>query len=152
MRTGYLVPTLFFGGLSALGFWLAQRKARKVKFFQQEELEVSQVKGAGVCKVHGLVVAPQPLASPLSGTPCAWYRVLVQEYVRAGRASRWAAGSVTSMVQTVGAAQKWVMPPSKSAQVGPGSILGMQTLSAPTAARPQVKHQPLQWNIGRVHR
>ena len=90
MRTGYLVPTLFFGGLSALGFWLAQRKARKVKFFQQEELEVSQVKGAGVCKVHGLVVTQQPLASPLSGTPCAWYRVLVQEYVRAGRASRWA--------------------------------------------------------------
>ncbi|MDP1825470.1 MAG: GIDE domain-containing protein [Archangium sp.] len=90
MRMGYAVPTLFFGAVSAIGFWLAQRKARKVKFFQQEELEVSQVRGAGVCKVHGVVVAQQPLTAPVSGKPCVWYRMLVQEYVQAGRYSRWA--------------------------------------------------------------
>lgn len=90
MHLGYLAPTLVFGGGAALGFWLAQRKARKVKFFQQEELEVSQVKAGGVCKVHGLVTATQPLASPLTGRPCVWYRMQVQEYVNAGRSSRWA--------------------------------------------------------------
>ncbi len=89
MHMGYLAPTLVFGGASALGFFLAQRKARKVKFFQQEELEVSQVKAGGVCKVHGLVVATQPISSPLTGKPCVWYRMQVQEYVKAGRASRW---------------------------------------------------------------
>ena len=71
---------------------------------------------------------------------------------RTGLTSVCAAGSFMSMVQTVGAAQKWVTPVSNSSQVGPGSILGMQTLSAPTATTPQVKHQPLQWNMGRVHR
>lgn len=90
MHMGYAVPTLFFGGFSALGFFLAQRKANKVKFFQQEELEVSQVKAAGVCKVHGLVVPSQPLVSPLSGQPVVWYSIIVQEYVQAGRHSRWA--------------------------------------------------------------
>lgn len=88
MHLGYLGPTIVFGGLSALGFFLAQRKANKVKFFQQEELEVGQVR-AGVCKVHGLVVGSQPLTSPLTGKPVVWYRMLIQEYVQAGRYSRW---------------------------------------------------------------
>ncbi|MDP2275464.1 MAG: GIDE domain-containing protein [Archangium sp.] len=89
MHMAYAAPTLVFGAISALGFFLAQRKANKVKFFQQEELEVSQVKGPGVCKVHGVVVAPQPLISPISEKPVVWYRMLVQEYVRAGKYSRW---------------------------------------------------------------
>jgi hypothetical protein len=48
------------------------------------------VRAAGVCKVHGLVVATQPLLSPISQSPVVWYRVVVQEYVQAGRYSRWA--------------------------------------------------------------
>ena len=90
MHLGYLAPTLVFGGITALGFFLAHRKAKKLKLFQQEELEVSQVKAGGVSKVHGVVVASQPLQSPLSGKPVVWYRMLVQEYVQAGRYSRWA--------------------------------------------------------------
>jgi hypothetical protein len=89
MHPGYALPTLVFGAGSALGFFLAHRKARKVKFFQQEELDVSQVRSGGVAKVLGLVVAPQPILAPLSRTPCAWYRMQVQEYVRSGRYSRW---------------------------------------------------------------
>lgn len=55
MHMAYAAPTLVFGAISALGFFLAQRKANKVKFFQQEELEVSQVKAGGVCNVLGTV-------------------------------------------------------------------------------------------------
>ncbi|HMV71978.1 MAG TPA: hypothetical protein PKC08_07360, partial [Pseudomonadales bacterium] len=66
MRLGYLVPTLFFGAFAALGFFLAHRKAKKVKFFQQEELEVGQVTQAAVCKVHGVVATPQPIIAPFS--------------------------------------------------------------------------------------
>lgn len=89
MHPSYAPPAAVFGVASAIGFWLAQRKANKVKLFQQEELEVGDVKGAGVKKVHGVVVTPQPLKAPLSDTPCAWYRVQVQEYVRRGRYSTW---------------------------------------------------------------
>ena len=69
-------------------------------------------------------------------------------------ASRGAAlGSFTSMMRTVGAAQKaFASPDLKSCQIWGGSILGMHTLVAPTAAKPQVKVQPLQWNIGSVQR
>lgn len=90
VHLGYLGPTIVFGGITALGFFLAQRRAKKLKFFQQEELEVSQVKQPGVAKVHGVVVPVQPLQSPLGGKPVVWYRMLVQEYVKAGRYSRWA--------------------------------------------------------------
>lgn len=90
MHLGYLAPTLVFGGITAVGIFLAQRKAKKLKLFQQEELDVSQVKGSGVCKVHGVVVASQPLQSPLTGKTVVWYRMLIQEYVQAGRYSRWA--------------------------------------------------------------
>lgn len=90
MHLGYLAPTLVFGGISALGFFLAHRKAKLIKFFQQEELEVSQVKAGGVAKVHGVVVASEPLQSPLTGKRVVWYHMLVQEYVQAGRYSRWA--------------------------------------------------------------
>src|SRR5262245_10092036 len=63
------------------------------------------------------------------------------------------AGSFASMVNTVGAPQKWVTALStiKSKTVG-GSNLRRHTCVPPTAVTPQVKHQPLQWNIGTVHR
>ena len=72
---------------------------------------------------------------------------------RTGRSRRWARGWLASMVSTVGAAQKWVASPrSKIPQTRSGSTAGMHTAAAPTAAPAQVKHQPLQWNIGRVQR
>src|SRR5205823_10982283 len=70
-----------------------------------------------------------------------------------GRGRRAAPGSFTSITRTVGAAQKWVASPAmKSRQISGGSTLGMQTLAAPAAAQDQVMVQPLQWNMGRVHR
>ena len=57
------------------------------------------------------------------------------------------------MVSTVGAALKWVTPSSRSScQIRSGSTLRRQTWVPPTAVTAQVMHQPLQWNIGKVHR
>ena len=57
------------------------------------------------------------------------------------------------MIRTVGAAQKPLASPrANNPQTSAGSIFGMQMLRQPTAAIPQVKVQPLQWNMGSVHR
>ena len=57
------------------------------------------------------------------------------------------------MVSTVGAALKWVIPSVRSSrQISAGSMARRQTWVPPAAVTAQVKHQPLQWNIGSVHR
>ena len=57
------------------------------------------------------------------------------------------------MVSTVGAALKWVIPSVRSSrQISAGSTARRQTWVPPAAVTAQVKHQPLQWNIGSVHR
>ena len=57
------------------------------------------------------------------------------------------------MVSTVGAALKWVIPSvCSSRQISAGSTARRQTWVPPAAVTAQVKHQPLQWNIGSVHR
>ena len=57
------------------------------------------------------------------------------------------------MVSTVGAALKWVIPSSRSSrQISAVSSVRRHTWVPPAAVTAQVKHQPLQWNIGSVHR
>jgi hypothetical protein len=57
------------------------------------------------------------------------------------------------MTSTVGAPHRCVIPSfSISRQTRGGSTFGRQTCVAPAAVTAQVKHQPLQWNIGRVQR
>ena len=64
-----------------------------------------------------------------------------------------ASGSQIVIVSTVGAAQKWVTPDSRMCfQIRPGSSRGRHRWTPPTAVTAQLKHQPLQWNIGSVHR
>src|ERR1700681_639268 len=61
--------------------------------------------------------------------------------------------SLASMISTVGAALKLVIRSlSSSCQISEGSIRGTQMLAAPAAAIAHVWLQPLQWNMGRVHR
>ena len=70
-----------------------------------------------------------------------------------GRSSRRASGWLTSESCTVGALQQWVTPSrSKSSQIAPGSTERTQTCVPAAAVTAQVKHQPLQWNIGSVQR
>ena len=60
---------------------------------------------------------------------------------------------VDSDISTVGAAQKCVIGmPIDQGQISLGSTCGTQTCVAPAAVTAQVKHQPLQWNIGSVQR
>ena len=64
-----------------------------------------------------------------------------------------AAASSAIMVSTVGAALKWVIPSARSSrQISAVSTARRQTWVPPAAVTAQVKHQPLQWNIGSVHR
>ncbi len=57
------------------------------------------------------------------------------------------------MVSTVGAAHRWVTPSLVSArQIGSASTFGRHTCLAPAAVTAHVYAQPLQWNIGSVHR
>src|SRR5438105_11849589 len=72
---------------------------------------------------------------------------------RTRRLRRRAAGSLASMIRTVGAPLKWVMASETSSrQTSGGSTCRMHTFLAPAATRAQVWLQPLQWNIGSVHR
>ena len=62
-------------------------------------------------------------------------------------------GWFTKPMSTVGAAQKCVTPSSCTPALMPtASTLRRQTCVAPAAVTAHGKHQPLQWNIGNVHR
>ena len=55
-------------------------------------------------------------------------------------------------MSTVGAAHRCVAPARSSRQTAAGSGRRRTTLVAPQPATAQLKHQPLQWNIGSVQR
>ena len=68
----------------------------------------------------------------------------------------WSRGAASacakSVISTVGAAHRCVAPARSSRQTAAGSGRRSTTLVAPTPATPQLKHQPLQWNMGSVQR
>src|SRR6185437_6439921 len=67
--------------------------------------------------------------------------------------SRVAGAAAAIESSRVGAAFRWVIAsPSIAAQMSAGSVVRRQTWVPPAAVTAQVKHQPLQWNIGSVHR
>ena len=67
----------------------------------------------------------------------------------AGAASGW----LTRPISTVGAALKWVTPSSRMwRHTVPGSRVRNIKCVPPTAVTAHGKHQPLQWNMGSVHR
>src|SRR2546430_16114060 len=75
--------------------------------------------------------------------------------IRSGRSRRdfGAAGSLISMMRTVGAPLKCVTPCSEmSFQTSGGSIFLSSRCRPPAPVNAHGKHQPLQWNIGSVHR
>ena len=64
-----------------------------------------------------------------------------------------ASGCQASISTTVGAACRWVMPSSRSScQMRAGSMRRRHTCTPPAAVTAHGKHQPLQWNMGSVHR
>src|SRR5262249_34562811 len=70
-----------------------------------------------------------------------------------GPASGWHPAAVAIVVSTGGAPVRWGMPsPSRAAQTASPRTAGRQTCRPATAVTAQVVHQPLQWNIGSVHR
>ena len=70
-----------------------------------------------------------------------------------GRSSGLASSALAIVLRTVGAPLRWVIcSPCSSSQIRSARTARRQTWRAPTAVTPQVVHQPLQWNIGSVHR
>ena len=64
-----------------------------------------------------------------------------------------ASGACTSMLSTIGAPHRCVTACSQiAANTAAGSTLRRHTCVAPAAVTAQVNVQPLQWNIGSVHR
>jgi hypothetical protein len=72
---------------------------------------------------------------------------------RTVRSSGPACGAYASIDSTVGAPSRWVTRSSRSSRhTSAGSTRRRQTWVAPAAVTAHGKHQPLQWNIGSVHR
>src|SRR2546421_3070357 len=70
-----------------------------------------------------------------------------------GRSTRCALAWLITISCMVGAPLKLVTPSASiRSQMTSGSTLRIVTWRPPTAVTPQVKHQPLQWNIGCSHR
>ena len=70
-----------------------------------------------------------------------------------GNLRRSPSGAAMSMPSTVGAPHIWVTPCSTmSSKMRLGSTARRQTWVPAIAVTDQGKHQPLQWNIGRVQR
>ena len=70
-----------------------------------------------------------------------------------GRSTGWAAGSFTSTDSTAGAPQRWVTPSaSMSSQMRSPRTARRHTCRPPAPTIAHGWHQPLQWNIGSVHR
>ena len=66
---------------------------------------------------------------------------------------RCSAGAPVNMLSTVGAPHMWVTPCSTIiGKISAGSTLRRQTWVPLMAVIDQGKPQPLQWNIGKVHR
>src|SRR6476620_604765 len=64
-----------------------------------------------------------------------------------------ASGALIMVLYTIGAPHMWVTPClGISSKILAGSTLRRQTLMPAEAATVHGKHQPLQWNIGSVHR
>ena len=70
-----------------------------------------------------------------------------------GRVSGPAASAVKMALTTVGAALRWVTPCSRTCcQIASPRTSRRHTCVPPMAVSAQGVHQPLQWNIGSVHR
>jgi len=81
------------------------------------------------------------------GEPPVWI------WTTCGNLRRCSCGALISMVSTVGAPHMWVTPCSTmSSKICFGSTARRQTCVPPIAVTDHGKHQPLQWNMGRVHR
>jgi hypothetical protein len=78
---------------------------------------------------------------------------MTDTFFPAGSGRRSSGAALTIMESTVGAPPMWVTPWRDTASKMAAPVtLRRQTLVPPCAATPHDMHQPLQWNMGTVHR
>ncbi|BBB32348.1 hypothetical protein TTHT_0782 [Thermotomaculum hydrothermale] len=82
---------LFFATL--LGFIVFTYKMFRVWKIKQiiEDTPTSKLRSiaAGFVEVSGKITSPKPVISPISGSPCVFFRYTKEKFVRSGRNSRW---------------------------------------------------------------
>ena len=93
-------------------------------------------------------IASMPCSTAAGGADPAVIIAMVRPTSR-----RSSAGALSSRLATTGAPQRWVTPSRTIAsKIAPASTRRRQTCVPARAVMVQGKHQPLQWNIGRVQR
>ncbi len=102
-RTAAIEPTRLLGRwawalaalalvLTALGSWFGYRQVRHKRLIENVPTAASIAVSAGLAETTGrieLLGEGEALAAPLTGTPCIWYRYVVQEKRRSGNKTRW---------------------------------------------------------------
>jgi hypothetical protein len=84
---------LIFGCIAAvvgIGFWYFSKEQRIKRALRNlRPTPIRQIASPGLVKVQGIVQTLDTLTAPLSGRPCAYFEVLVEERISSGKSSHW---------------------------------------------------------------
>lgn len=84
-----LAFVILFGGIF-YGFYFTKKAVVKRKLKKAAGKKIGQFYNGDIAKVVGHVeCVGEPLLAPLSGRPCAYYHVLVEQHVSTGKSSHW---------------------------------------------------------------
>ena len=88
-----LIPALFVlivGTIIFLTMYFSKKAVVKRKLKKAVDRKISEFISGDIAKVVGTVeFVGEPLIAPLSGRPCAYYYVLVEELISTGQSSHW---------------------------------------------------------------
>jgi len=78
------------GGLLGLVLYYSEGARLKRELRNAERWSIGEFPDGTIAKVVGsLVLVGEPLMAPLSGRPCAYYDIRVQEYRSSGKSGSW---------------------------------------------------------------
>lgn len=94
MHSGIIYPAiiaLIIGGVFFLQFYFNRKSVVKRKLKKAVGMKMSSFYSGDIAKVAGSVeIVGEPLIAPLSGRPCAYYYVLVEQLESTGKSSHYA--------------------------------------------------------------
>jgi len=93
MQSGILFPAiiaLIIGGVFFLQYYFSRKSVVKRKLKKAAGMKMSSFYSGDIAKVAGSVeIIGEPLIAPLSGRPCAYYYVLVEQLQSSGKSSHY---------------------------------------------------------------
>ncbi|MBI3134646.1 MAG: hypothetical protein HYZ14_08250 [Bacteroidetes bacterium] len=85
-----IIVLLIIGGFIFYGFYFSKKAVVRRNLKKAAGKKISQFFNGDIAKVVGQVeFVGEPLSAPLSGRPCAYYHVLVEQHVSNGKNSHW---------------------------------------------------------------